>query len=230
MTSMTDTNRGGRAAKVLTAAKDLVLKQGFKGVTMAAVAQRAHVGKGTPYLYWRAKEDLFLELIVSDLAEVLAELADRVRATPVLATADQLCPTIAEAWLTRPLMRALLTSDADVLGALLDDPRIHTILVENGAPALVRALLPVWRDRGLVRVDWSPGEQVAALELVLVGYFVTQARGVTVDGGSDHRDILQRAVAAVLQTRDPSGAEADLAESVRAVLESHALRLRELVV
>ena len=48
MTTMSVAQKS-RAAKVLAAAEELVVKQGFKGVTMSAVAQRAHVGKGTPY-------------------------------------------------------------------------------------------------------------------------------------------------------------------------------------
>ena len=40
MSSTSATKKTGKAAKVLAAAEELVLKQGFKGVMMAAVAQR----------------------------------------------------------------------------------------------------------------------------------------------------------------------------------------------
>lgn len=189
MTSTIVARRTGKAAKILTAAEELILKQGFKGVTMAAVAQRAHVGKGTAYLYWRTKEDLFLEL----LAGVLADLADRVCATPGLAMADRLCPAIADAWLARPLVRALQVTDSDVLGALLDDV-------------------------------------TAALEFLFVGYFVTRTRGAVGGSHGDHIDVLRRAVAAVLLTRESAVPDDDLTEAVCEVLENHAQRLRELVV
>ena len=193
MTSTIVARRTGKAAKILTAAEELILKQGFKGVTMAAVAQRAHVGKGTAYLYWRTKEDLFLELLVDSLAGVLADLADRVCATPGLAMADRLCPAIADAWLARPLVRALQVTDSDVLGALLDDV-------------------------------------TAALEFLFVGYFVTRTRGAVGGSHGDHIDVLRRAVAAVLLTRESAVPDDDLTEAVCEVLENHAQRLRELVV
>ncbi|MFV0459071.1 MAG: TetR/AcrR family transcriptional regulator [Actinomycetales bacterium] len=229
MTVTPETARSGKAGKVLTAAEELILKQGFKGVTMAAVAQRAKVGKGTTYLYWRTKEDLFLELIVSNLAETLAGLAERVRVAPELAVADELCPAIAEAWLRRPLVRAVQTMDGDVLGALLDDPRARAIAVENGAPALIKALLPVWRERNLVRVDWSLQEQADALELVLVGYFVTRTHGVGAGPDEASSGTLRRTVASVLQSGTPADAGPDVAEQVSAVLDGHAQRLLELV-
>ena len=193
MTSTIVARRTGTAAKILTAAEELILKQGFKGGTMAAVAQRAHVGKGTAYLYWRTKEDLFLELLVDSLAGVLADLADRVCATPGLAMADRLCPAIADAWLARPLVRALQVTDSDVLGALLDDV-------------------------------------TAALEFLFVGYFVTRTRGAVGGSHGDHIDVLRRAVAAVLLTRESTVPDDDLTEAVCEVLENHAQRLRELVV
>ena len=117
MTTMSVAQKSSRAAKVLAAAEELVVKQGFKGVTMSAVAQRAHVGKGTPYLYWNTKEDLFLEIIARSLADVLHDLAVQVRAEPALAVAERLCVALAKAWLGRPLVRALQVTDADVLGA-----------------------------------------------------------------------------------------------------------------
>ena len=48
----------GTAARILAAARELVLKRGVKGLTVAEIAARAHVGKGTAYLYWPTKEDL----------------------------------------------------------------------------------------------------------------------------------------------------------------------------
>jgi hypothetical protein len=38
----------GTAARILAAARDLVLKRGVKGLTVAEIAEKAHVGKGTP--------------------------------------------------------------------------------------------------------------------------------------------------------------------------------------
>src|SRR5689334_12910354 len=46
------------AARIVDAAQDLLQRRGSKAVTIAAVAQKAHVGTGTVYLYWSSKSEL----------------------------------------------------------------------------------------------------------------------------------------------------------------------------
>jgi AcrR family transcriptional regulator len=43
-----------------------VLKRGVKGLTIAEIAEKVHVGKGTAYLYWKTKEDLLLAVITTN--------------------------------------------------------------------------------------------------------------------------------------------------------------------
>jgi len=244
---MSVAQKSSRAAKVLAAAEDLVVKQGFKGVTMSAVAQRAHVGKGTPYLYWNTKEDLFLEIIARSLADVLHNLAVRVRAEPALAVAERLCVALAKAWLERPLVRALQVTDADVLGALLDDPRAHAIAAESGPSAILRRLIPLWREHGTVRTDWSAEEQAAALELLLIGYFAAQTRTISpgmaedragapgmaedragaLGMAEDRAGALGMSISAMLQASQPTKADSvPLASRVSDLLDEHAEQLQ----
>lgn len=226
MTTMSVAQKS-RAAKVLAAAEELVVKQGFKGVTMSAVAQRAHVGKGTPYLYWNTKEDLFLEIIARSLADVLHDLAVQVRAEPALAVAERLCVALAKAWLGRPLVRALQVTDADVLGALLDDPRAHAIATESGPPAILRRLIPLWREHGTVRTDWSAEEQAAALELLLIGYFAAQTRTISSGMAEDRAGVLGMSISAMLQASQPTKADrVPLANRVSDLLDEHARQLQ----
>lgn len=226
MTTMSVAQKS-RAAKVLAAAEELVVKQGFKGVTMSAVAQRAHVGKGTPYLYWNTKEDLFLEIIARSLADVLHNLAVRVRAEPALAVAERLCVALAKAWLERPLVRALQVTDADVLGALLDDPRAHAIAAESGPSAILRRLIPLWREHGTVRTDWSAEEQAAALELLLIGYFAAQTRTISPGMAEDRAGALGMSISAMLQASQPTKADSvPLASRVSDLLDEHAEQLQ----
>ena len=216
MTTMSVAQKS-RAAKVLAAAEELVVKQGFKGVTMSAVAQRAHVGKGTPYLYWNTKEDLFLEIIARSLADVLRDLA----------VAERLCVALAKAWLERPLVRALQVTDADVLGALLDDPRAHAIATESGPSAILRHLIPLWREHGTVRTDWSAEEQAAALELLLIGYFAAQTRTISSGMAEDRAGVLGMSISAMLQASQPTKADSvPLASRVSDLLDEHAEQLQ----
>lgn len=52
-----------KAARLLRAADELLVSRGARGFTVADVAKRAHVSKGTVYLYWPTKEDLLIGLV-----------------------------------------------------------------------------------------------------------------------------------------------------------------------
>ena len=57
---------------VLGAARALLIEKGLAGCTIAAVAQRAGVGKGTIYLRWPDRESL----VVDALGEVMVVISD----------------------------------------------------------------------------------------------------------------------------------------------------------
>lgn len=218
----------GRAGKVLAAAEDLLLKHGFAGVTMSAVARRAHVGKGTPYMYWRTKEDLFLALLTGHLADTLDDLASRVSDDPGLAVADSLVPFVADTWLAHPLVRALQTSDVDVLGALADEPRTRAIVADNGAAAVLRRLLPIWRDHRTIDTNWTMEEQATALELVLIGYFAAQTREIPIGTTADRGHVLRMTLTSLLGTRKPETDDGDaLGQAISSTLRAHAQQLRD---
>ncbi len=60
-----------RPAEILDAALDLFVEKGFSATRIEEIAKRAGVTKGTPYLYFSSKEDLFKamvrEFLVSNL-------------------------------------------------------------------------------------------------------------------------------------------------------------------
>lgn len=158
---------------------------------------------------------------------MLHNLAVRVRAEPALAVAERLCVALAKAWLERPLVRALQVTDADVLGALLDDPRAHAIAAESGPSAILRRLIPLWREHGTVRTDWSAEEQAAALELLLIGYFAAQTRTISPGMAEDRAGALGMSISAMLQASQPTKADSvPLASRVSDLLDEHAEQLQ----
>jgi AcrR family transcriptional regulator len=60
-----ETDKVARRGVLLDAARTLLDEAPYQSVTMAAVAERAGLAKGTVYLYYASKEELFLELLVS---------------------------------------------------------------------------------------------------------------------------------------------------------------------
>ena len=67
-----------RPQELLDAALDLFVEKGFAATRAEEVAQRAGVSKGTLYLYFSSKEELFKALIRERLSGLIAEGLDRV--------------------------------------------------------------------------------------------------------------------------------------------------------
>ena len=84
-----------KQAKILAAAAELFATQPFHKVLLSDVAEAAAVGKGTLYIYFRSKEDLYLSVLYSGFSR----LVDRLRGQmdrDILGPAENLEMTIRE--------------------------------------------------------------------------------------------------------------------------------------
>ena len=59
MTERSGVDRRERADRILDTARELLLAWGYRRVTIDELARRAGVGKGTIYLHWRSREEVF---------------------------------------------------------------------------------------------------------------------------------------------------------------------------
>lgn len=184
------------AARVLTAANELLLARGARGFTVADVATRAHVGKGTVYLYWPTKEDLLIGLVGRGFLRILEELIARFGSDADLARPSRFCPTMLQVAIGQPLIAALQRHDDDLLGILADHPRSIALTEALGPDAVLRAALPLWRQHGMARTDWDIADQTFAVQALISGVLLSVLAD-PVD--TDHRlDILGTAVTALL--------------------------------
>lgn len=65
-----------RPAEILDAALALFVERGFKSTKMEDIAKAAGVTKGTPYLYFENKEDIFKAVLRENLVTRLASFAE----------------------------------------------------------------------------------------------------------------------------------------------------------
>lgn len=158
-----------RAARLLAAAGDLLIGRGAKGFTVADVAARAHVGKGTVYLYWPTKEDLLIGLIGRAFLRLLDDLIEQLSADPDLARPSRFCPAMLQVATNQPLIAALQRHDDDLLGMLTNHPRSVALDDALGPAAVLGAVLPIWRRNGLARNDWDVDDQNFALRSLISG-------------------------------------------------------------
>ncbi len=108
-----------KATGILDAAEQLFLQFGYRKVTIDEVARRAGVGKGTVYLYWPSKLELFGAVFTRDSVAMLTAAADALRADPreVLLSVSSRRTFIAT--MNNPLARAIVAGDQALLGDLL---------------------------------------------------------------------------------------------------------------
>ena len=188
-----------KAARLLEAASDLLIGRGAKGFTVSDVAQRAHVGKGTVYLYWPTKEDLLIGLIGRGFLSLIDDLIQTLTEEPDLARPSRFCPLMLQIATSKPLVAALQRHDEELLGILAQHPRSVALHDALGPSAVLNAALPIWRRNGLARADWDTGDQAFALHALLSGVAMSligpDAQAVTTD---DPMGVLSAAVTALL--------------------------------
>lgn len=160
-----------KAERILNAMHDLLLRRGSRGVTVSEVARLANVGKGTVYLYWNTKEDLIIELFVRDFLAVLDEVIATVVEKPLMIVPHELFPLMQRTLRKRPFLTALRTRDYEVLGLLIEHPRMLALIDAAGPATFLREALPVLRDHGIVRTDLSLEAQLCATTAILDGFF-----------------------------------------------------------
>ena len=133
MTMSQQEPRRARTAKAKSARRIQILDAAHKlakagadpsTISMADVARMAGVAKGTPYLYFRTKEELFLGLLEAGLEDWFdaldASLAGGSGWVPAAGLADLVTDSLA----SRPLLRRLLAQLGPVIERNLDSDRV----------------------------------------------------------------------------------------------------------
>ncbi|MFI7125185.1 TetR/AcrR family transcriptional regulator [Nonomuraea sp. NPDC050153] len=150
-----------RAHRILDAAAELVLRWGYGKTTIDDVAKRAEVAKGTIYLHWKTRDELFAALLRRERVLMLAEVR---QGAP--ATLGQLYGGYARALLRRPLLQALMRGESDLLGKFARQKQQAGQSAAMGPP--LDAYLAELVKRGAVRAE--PGDHAMVANAILYGF------------------------------------------------------------
>lgn len=104
-----------RAAEFLAAAHRLVAERGWRGFTMADVAQRVGLAKGTLFLYFPTKEGLGVALVQQLLAEWFDDFDQRLGRVRAPASALRVARQMADSIVPRKELVALLAMLGNIL-------------------------------------------------------------------------------------------------------------------
>jgi AcrR family transcriptional regulator len=161
--------RRERAQRILDAAAALILRWGFQKTTLDDVSRQAGVAKGTLYLHWKTREELFRALILREKLELAEDFKQRICADPAGETLRGILKHSALALMQRPLLKAILLRDMDVLGKLAYGRQSSVAQAEKLMG--FKIYLELLREYGLVRTDLSLQAQVYMFSAIFMGFF-----------------------------------------------------------
>jgi AcrR family transcriptional regulator len=162
--------RQERAHRILDAATALILRWGYNKTTIDDIARQAGVGKGTVYLHWNTREELFATLMKRERVELNREFSTRITADPAGWSLRSMLKYSALALMQRSLLKAVLLGDMDVLGKLAHREHSNSAYIERLAG--FSAYLEFLREHDLVRTDLSLREQLYMLSAIFMGFFL----------------------------------------------------------
>lgn len=69
--------RENRRSAILKAARKLFFDRGFKSVTVDNIAAKAEVSKGSVYLYFKSKEEIYTQILINDNIAAFEDLKNK---------------------------------------------------------------------------------------------------------------------------------------------------------
>lgn len=180
---MTNRNNGGksiaeeepskrqeRAERILDAAAELILRWGYRKTTIDDIAKLAGVGKGTIYLHWKTREELFLAVLIRERLRASYGMEQHLAQDPEGATMHGMVKHILLATMSSPLLKAVMLRDTEVLGELVksdfgrqdSEQRIHAM----------EAFLEFLRSKNLIRSDMHVRTQVQMIMAIFSGFLM----------------------------------------------------------
>jgi AcrR family transcriptional regulator len=162
--------RQERAERILDAAAQLILRWGYRKTTIDDIAKQAGVAKGTIYLHWKTREDLFQALLIREDLKLVEDMKQRIASDPEGATLRGFVKQTTIALMKNPLMKALFLNDTDMLGEITSreySSATYPQRLEN-----YKAFLEFLRSHGLVSTDIGIREQTYIFTAVWIGFLL----------------------------------------------------------
>ncbi len=164
--------RQERAHRILDAASTLIQRWGYNKTTIDDIARQAGVAKGTIYLHWKTREELFSALLTREKLEMGAEIMQTVADDPEGATLRGMMRHMARILMKRPLMKAVFLRDMEILGKMAQDR--YSTEAHKERLAGFYAYLELLREYNLVRKDLSLQAEVYIFSAIFTGFFLAQ--------------------------------------------------------
>jgi len=211
--------RQDRAERILDAARDLLLKWGYKRVTIDDIATAAGIGKGTVYLHWKTREELYLAVMLREYGGSIDEMIDAIRRDPREALLHRMARMKYVIGMKGPLLRSVLGGQLEQFGKVAGSasPMRGTRLDVISAD-YVRLLV----DNGTIKPGYTPDELFYAVGAITAGFYVVDAMiggMVQTELALDRKaDLMEAAIRKAFEVEPPPGALEVIAPAVLKIL------------
>ena len=200
-------------------AADLLLRHGYRRVTIDDVAAGADIGKGTVYLHWKTREQLFGAVFAREVRYAMDELRQALRQDPRACLLHNFARAYFLAITNRPLLRGFLLADLHLLGKLTSSPDTAR---DDRHGAMARDYLELLAAHGLLRDDMPADEIGYAYQATFEGFLRAESAEDAEDaapaGGLEQRaDLLARTVQRAFES-DPAVPDTTLRDLAAAVV------------
>jgi AcrR family transcriptional regulator len=158
--------RQQREERILDAAAALLVRWGYRKTTIDDVAREAGVGKGTIYLHWRDRNELFRAAIMRANQLLSADIMRRIADDPEGGMPHRLWAHGMVAAFDNPLMTAIMRGQPDIFQGLIGgfDPQTRNLLAGNAEEYVVQL-----QRAGLIRQDLSVSVVLYLMAALKVG-------------------------------------------------------------
>ncbi|HEY1014018.1 MAG TPA: helix-turn-helix domain-containing protein [Herpetosiphonaceae bacterium] len=145
-----DPERQGREQRILDAAAALMVRWGYRKTTIDDVAREAGVGKGTIYLHWKDKQQLFQAAILHQQRLATEDVQRRIAADPAGGLFHRWVSHSIAAALDYPLLAAMLQGRSDIYNGVVGayDPATLSQLASHFDAVMLKL-----QQGGLIRSD-----------------------------------------------------------------------------
>ncbi|MBV9688874.1 MAG: TetR/AcrR family transcriptional regulator [Ktedonobacteraceae bacterium] len=215
------TKQQERAERILDAAAELVQRWGYKKTTIDDIARQARVAKGTIYLHWKTREDLFLAVLMREQMREAREVEQWMANDPEGRTLRGVIKYSMLAGWHNPLIRAVTLRDTEMLGELAHS-EFGQRDIERRQQA-TRTFLDVMRAKRLIRTDIDLDAQLYMLSAITTGFmlvdqFLPEKSQIPIEQAAE---LVAETIRCTFELRNPtSGEQQEIATTLNKVLQT----------
>jgi AcrR family transcriptional regulator len=156
-----------RPQQILDAAAQVIIRQGYDKTTMSDIADEAGVSRGTVYLHFKGKEEIFDALIRHEVLQYMDSWLQHIEADPRGGTIGGIYRAVLYAINSRPLMAAVMRRDRRVMGSYLRKPSSPFASMQSAS--LATGFLQALQDAGTVRKDVDAAVMSHIMDMLAYG-------------------------------------------------------------